>query len=201
MVLHSGAISEKVRYVLDGRCLMRVDEDRLTESALAVRSLGLLRADDLLIVSDYSKGMICRDVIAILEQHRGVVLADPHISRSPTRYPTDWICCPNRETYEAHQPAWVIRSEYAPVCVKLAELGCMAVHAGKTTKIRPIKVDPGDPCAAGDQWIAALAVSLLDGRDLIEAARQANVAAALKLRNRGATPVTQAEWLTPPLER
>ena len=92
------------------------------------------------------------------------------------------------------RPAWVIRSEHVPVCVKLAELGCMVVHAGKTITIRPVKVDPGDPCAAGDQWIAALAVSLLDGRDLIEAARQANVAAALKLRKRGATPVTRAEW-------
>jgi len=73
--------------------------------------------------------------------------------------------------------------------LKLGGRGSLVVTAdGQIERIRPYKVDIVDTTAAGDAFTASLAVGMVRGLDLPEAARIANAAGALACTKFGAQP-------------
>ena len=75
------------------------------------------------------------------------------------------------------------------VIIKMGAQGCLvATHDGKRLNVAPFRVQAVDTTAAGDAFNAGFAVSLLAGRDLLEAARYASAVAAISVTRRGAQP-------------
>jgi ribokinase len=72
------------------------------------------------------------------------------------------------------------------VILKLGENGCLYVDASSEWHAPAFKVEACDATAAGDTFNAALAVALTEGRELPDALRFANAAAAISVTRMGA---------------
>lgn len=74
------------------------------------------------------------------------------------------------------------------VTITLGKLGCVLIDKAGAEHLPAPKVKPIDTTAAGDSFCGALAVSVSEGSDLIEAARYANHCAAISVTRLGAQP-------------
>jgi ribokinase len=72
------------------------------------------------------------------------------------------------------------------VIVKLGDQGCVYSGADGTIVMPAFPVQPVDSTAAGDTFNAALAVALVEGREMEDAMRFANAAAAISVTRAGA---------------
>lgn len=101
-----------------------------------------------------------------------------------------------------HHPDEVLDWSHAQgaqqVVLKLGAEGAIVSEAGQRTHISPQQVQAVDATGAGDCFAGNLLARLCLGDDLVQAARYANVAAALSVQGRGAvdplplTPAVQA---------
>jgi len=88
---------------------------------------------------------------------------------------------------EARAAADALRTRGARnVIVKLGALGCLVSSSSDSVHVPAVSGEVIDTTAAGDTFNGALAVSLQEGRELVEAARFAVCAASLSVRRRGA---------------
>ena len=183
----SDVVSVKVRHVVDGNVVFREDSDHYTDSQQALK---VVREADpvatVVILSDYGKGMITREVIETVARWDVMMLVDPYPGVPPDRYRGVSLCCPNWDAYLAGEKQW---STVRPLCVKMDSRGALLWHGDQATLMPPVPVKMVDSCGAGDQWIAALAVSLHGGATLLRAIRWANRAAAIKCTRQGTVPV------------
>jgi ribokinase len=74
------------------------------------------------------------------------------------------------------------------VVVKAGARGAVVADEGRLEHVPAYPIDPVDTTAAGDAFTAALAVAVVEGTDLVAAARRANAAGALAARRLGAQP-------------
>lgn len=75
------------------------------------------------------------------------------------------------------------------VIIKMGAQGCLvATREGERLNVPSFRVQAVDSTAAGDAFNAGLAVSLLAGKSLLEAARYASAVAAISVTRRGAQP-------------
>ena len=72
------------------------------------------------------------------------------------------------------------------VIIKLGRLGCLVARAGESVAVAGHSVTAIDTTAAGDTFSGALAAELSRGKELLEAVRFANAAAALCVTKAGA---------------
>jgi ribokinase len=83
--------------------------------------------------------------------------------------------------------SWFHEKGIATVIITLAEQGCFISDASFKGIVEGYKIDRViDTVAAGDTFCGALAVALLEGMQLKDAARFANIAAALSVTKNGA---------------
>ena len=83
--------------------------------------------------------------------------------------------------------AWFHHKGIATVIITLAEQGCYVSDASFKGLVKGYKVDKVvDTVAAGDTFCGALAVALSESKPLADAARFANIAAALSVTKKGA---------------
>ena len=74
------------------------------------------------------------------------------------------------------------------VCIKLSDGGCVLVSEGQSMHLPAADVDPVDTTGAGDAFTGVLAISLLEGLDILEAASWAVAAANLAVTGYGSQP-------------
>jgi len=74
------------------------------------------------------------------------------------------------------------------VVVKAGSRGAVVAEEGRLQSVPAFSIEPVDTTAAGDAFTAALAVAVVEGTDLVEAARRANAAGALAAMRLGAQP-------------
>jgi len=74
------------------------------------------------------------------------------------------------------------------VIVTLGGEGALVVNTDKTTYVPSYQVDIVDTTGAGDAFNGGLAIALSEGKDLVEATKFANAAAALKVTKIGTAP-------------
>jgi ribokinase len=72
--------------------------------------------------------------------------------------------------------------------ITLGPAGVFVATPARHARIPPWSVTPEDTTGAGDVFSGALAVALGEGKDLVDAARFANAAAAISVTRRGAQP-------------
>jgi ribokinase len=82
----------------------------------------------------------------------------------------------------------LLGSGVGTVILTLGERGALPVVAGEMQVYPAFDVKPVDTTAAGDAFVAGLAVALAEGKGLDEAVRWANVAGALATTQMGAQP-------------
>ena len=83
--------------------------------------------------------------------------------------------------------AKVLREHIGKFVITLGSEGCLVVH-DQTDRIPARQAQAIDTTGAGDAFNAALAVALTEKRQLVDAARWANVAATLSVERQGAGP-------------
>jgi D-beta-D-heptose 7-phosphate kinase/D-beta-D-heptose 1-phosphate adenosyltransferase len=211
--------TSKTRFIAHAQQLMRLDEettdplDEGTAVALLARVDAALPAADIVILSDYAKGVLCDRVLgALLEmisRHGKQVIADP--KRQDFRaYRGVTILTPNElevraaTQIDARFDADADRAGRAAleatggdvVLVKRSAKGLTLVSRGQpavhfATRAREV----ADVSGAGDTLVAALAVALAAGASLPEAAMLANITAGISVGKPGTATAAQSEVL------
>jgi D-beta-D-heptose 7-phosphate kinase/D-beta-D-heptose 1-phosphate adenosyltransferase len=210
--------SEKIRFVAQGQHMLRTDSEVSTpiDAATAqavVRSVEQLAGDhDVLVLSDYAKGLLTPDVIRAcidIATQRGLpVVVDPK-SVDLSRYSGATVMTPNsKEVLDATgiDPteadaraeeaglAILANARVGAVLITRAQHGMTLVGGNtQTAHIEASAREVFDVVGAGDTVIATLSLALGAGIELEEAARLANYAAGVVVGKRGTATVTQTE--------
>lgn len=151
-----------------------------------------LRHADALVLSDYGKGVLTRNLtVGLIEaaRDRGIpVVVDPK-STDIGRYAGCTVITPNDEEFRAvGMPLGYWFEEVRPTGVvrKLGAKGMVLNQSdGNSFVYHALCRDPVDTCGAGDCVAAAIAVGLAQGRDLREAVAFASEVAAEACRREG----------------
>jgi D-beta-D-heptose 7-phosphate kinase/D-beta-D-heptose 1-phosphate adenosyltransferase len=209
--------TEKTRLVGGVQQMLRVDWEK--SSALSLESTGRLlaglerrvRAARAVVLSDYAKGVLTRDVIrGVIAAARkaGVpVLVDPK-GGDYTIYRGATLVTPNKKEAEQAVGRKLAALDDLPRAaqdlMRIAELDAAVItlgpegmffqtRDGRSGRIPTVARQVFDVVGAGDTVIAELALGLASGLDLEHAVALANQAAGLVVGKRGAASVTREE--------
>jgi D-beta-D-heptose 7-phosphate kinase/D-beta-D-heptose 1-phosphate adenosyltransferase len=210
----------KTRILGGHQQMMRLDqESRLTFSADETRALldlidrALAQKPDVVILSDYAKGVlsdtVCRRVIDHAVKLGIPVLVDPK-GRDYSKYRGATALTPNKkETAEACgvsasdttlllENAAKLRDRLGLqfLAVTRGEDGISLLENEQTMHIPAAARQVFDVSGAGDTVIATLAAGLVHGMDHKQALQLANIAAGIVVGKVGTVPVTREELLT-----
>jgi D-beta-D-heptose 7-phosphate kinase/D-beta-D-heptose 1-phosphate adenosyltransferase len=211
--------TQKLRVLGHGQQVVRLDwEEPTTPAGLAETLLGHLAAlppPEIVVVSDYAKGVVSPDLLASLigplRARHVPVLVDPK-SLDLSRYRHASVVTPNLRELEAaarrvlHPTALPAIADAArelartagleAIVVTLGEHGMLVVpRDGGETAIPGMRRPVYDVTGAGDTAIAVLALALAAGAPLPEAATIANAAAGCTVSKVGAVAVEREEIL------
>ena len=184
-------------------------DDRAEDAIMAVIDHHLELAQ-VLLVSDYQKGVITRRVMAHLvacAHERGLpLLVDPKVPHldfyrgatlvTPNHVEAEAAAATRIRTLEdARQAARVIvsRSNVEGVLITLGERGMWLSHDGAEGSLPATAREVSDVTGAGDTVIATLALALAAGAQSAEAAALANEAAGVSVGKFGAATVSADE--------
>jgi D-beta-D-heptose 7-phosphate kinase/D-beta-D-heptose 1-phosphate adenosyltransferase len=209
----------KTRYVADRQQILRTDVELSTPLAEAVAEAMLvqfraaLAEADIVILSDYGKGVLSDRVtaaaISAATSAGKRVLIDPK-SRSFSKYRGATILTPNKHELQSASKHDCSTDEQVVAAAReiLAQGVCSIVVAtrgrqgmsivqsdGTAQHIRTVASEVYDVTGAGDTAVAAMAVALASGADIGQAARLANVAAGIVVGKYGTATATPDEIL------
>jgi D-beta-D-heptose 7-phosphate kinase / D-beta-D-heptose 1-phosphate adenosyltransferase len=209
----------KTRFMASAHQLLRLDEETTdpldTNAAAAV--LGQLEKTldgaDVVILSDYAKGVLCDRVLgaalARTEAHRITVIADPKRydfaayrgvtiltpNESEVRLATR-IDAENDENADRAGRVALDATGGEAVLVTRSAKGLTLVRRGLTPLHLPTRArEVADVSGAGDTLVAALAVALGAGASLPDAAALANLTAGISVGKQGTATVSRDELL------
>ena len=209
----------KTRFIAGAQQLLRLDEETTapltppTAAALLARIAAVLDRVDVVVLSDYAKGVLCDAVLgpllALAGSHRKPVVADP---KRPdfAAYRGVAVLTPNEVEVraathiDAGHDAEADRAGRAAldaaacgaVLVTRSAKGLTLVRRDAPTLHVPAHArEVADVSGAGDTLVATLAVAMAAGASLPDAAMLANVAAGISVGKQGTATVTQAELL------
>jgi len=211
--------TSKTRFIAGAHQLLRLDEettaplDDATAAALLRQVEDALPGVDVVILSDYAKGVLCDGVLDrlldMIAAHGKPVIADP--KRPDFRaYRGVTVLTPNElevrvaTHIDAEHDAEADRAGRAAleatggeaVLVKRSAKGLTLARRGEAAMHFPTRArEVADVSGAGDTLVAALAVALAAGASMPEAAMLANVTAGISVGKSGTATVTQAELL------
>ncbi|HEX5541301.1 MAG TPA: PfkB family carbohydrate kinase, partial [Micromonospora sp.] len=206
-----GATPEKIRLRAGGQVLLRLDRGGVAGACGEPNQevLDLFAEAAAILVSDYGRGVARSPALrAALAATRAPIVWDPH-PRGPAAVPGVRLVTPNEA--EVRQLAGVTGEDFrlataargaqelrqrwraGAVAVTLGCDGALLCHAGATPLVvpSPVKAD-GDTCGAGDQFAAAVAVTLAQDALVSEAVQEAVTQAAAYVAGGGATDVPGA---------
>ena len=206
LVVADRPTTRKTRLLDQGRQLMRVDVETAAPLAPKLRAevvRAVMESDaDVCIVSDYAKGVFSKEVAAAVMRRFGgdrVVgdikpvsagLVKGFRAVTPNRH--EAIAMIGGGNRADRDLAVELRRRLGcGVAVTLGEHGSMICDADhpEGTAVDPHPVEEKDVTGAGDTFTAALALGIARGDDLVAAAHEANVAAAIAVSRQGTVAV------------
>jgi D-beta-D-heptose 7-phosphate kinase/D-beta-D-heptose 1-phosphate adenosyltransferase len=211
---------EKKRFIAQSQQVLRDDSeetDAITDTD-ASRLMAIIADEigkhDVLVLSDYAKGVLTEDVvrqtISLAQSKRLQIVVDP---KSPdlARYRGATVITPNAREIAiatcmdvssndvsagAAAEQAVAQSGVEAVLLTRAEKGMtLAARGQKPVHISSDVREVFDVAGAGDTVVATLALMLGAGGDLQSAARIANLAAGIAVGRRGTSTVSQSDLL------
>lgn len=208
----------KTRFIAGSQQMLRADEE--DTSAIAADTLDRVRdavtralaggGYGVLVLSDYGKGVLTDDVIAVVVEAArtaGVpVVVDPK-GADFTRYRGADVLTPNRrelaeatrlatgtdEEVEAAARTLIAGCGVSAVIATRGPQGMTVVGDGEPVHLPALAREVFDVSGAGDTVVAALAAGLAAGMPLAEAAQLANVAAGIVVAKVGTAVVRRDE--------
>ena len=207
----------KTRFVSGGHQLLRLDEEEAapapaaTEQRLLAAFRAALPAADVVVLSDYEKGVLTDTVLSAaiamaraagkpivvdpkrerFEAYAGVTVLSPNVLEV-TR--ATGIQANDEEGAARAGEAALAQAGAAAVLVKRSEKGLTLVRHGLPPRHVPTRaVAVADVSGAGDTLVTAFALALASGADMPEAALLANIAAGLAVAKQGTATVSRAE--------
>ena len=210
--------SEKIRFIAQGQHMLRADAEVTTPIGPStteelLKSVEKLAGQhDVMVLSDYAKGLLTDDVvracIAIAKKQGMPIVVDPK-SINLERYAGATVITPNskeardatgidptedNEHAEAAGASILASTGVESVLLTRAHRGMtLMTGEGLTVHIQASAREVFDVVGAGDTVIATLALGLGAKLDIEAAARLANVAAGVVVGKRGTATVTQTE--------
>jgi D-beta-D-heptose 7-phosphate kinase/D-beta-D-heptose 1-phosphate adenosyltransferase len=207
----------KTRVLAGRHQLVRIDREttepisKALEDELADKLTAIIDKADIIILSDYNKGLfapaLTQRLIKIANDHQKKVIIDPK-GLNYEKYNGAYLIKPNRKELaeaakvesiknieELQQAAKTIfaQTKTAYLIVTLSEEG-MAIVTEQTSKLLPVKAtEVFDVTGAGDTVIAAIAYFIAAGFTVEEACELANHAAAIVIRHVGSATTTVDE--------
>ena len=206
----------KTRFLVGVHQLLRLDEeiaaaiDQATAAALLERFAEALETADVVVLSDYAKGVLTDDVLhAVIARAAAMgrkVIADPkRVDLAAYRGVT--VLTPNEQ--EVRQATRIEAAEAdraghraldatggEAVLVTRSEKGLTLVRHDQPPLHLPTRArEVADVSGAGDTLVAALAVALGAGASLPEAAVLANITAGISVGKQGTATVSREELL------
>lgn len=207
----------KTRYVADGQQVMRADRESRAPLCADVERrfldafLDVLDGVGVIVLSDYAKGVlsdsVTRAVIEAARRAQKTIIVDPK-SRDFAKYRGATILTPNRfELQVACGHACVAQEQVVDgarrvlaqnicdtVVVTLGKDGISVIGASDLNVHLPAAArQVFDVSGAGDTVIAAIALGLASGGDIVEASALANIAAGIAVGRRGTATVSTGE--------
>jgi rfaE bifunctional protein kinase chain/domain len=180
------------------------------EAAVIERARAAIERADVVVVSDYLKGVVTRPVVAALAdatRRRGIpLLVDPKVPHVD-RYAGATLVTPNDHEAEAvtlmrirnateaaaAARAFRLRAGSDHVLVTRGEHGMWLLEGERDCDLPAVAREVSDVTGAGDTVIATLAVGLAAGAPLADAARLANYAAGVVVGKFGPATVSLDE--------
>jgi D-beta-D-heptose 7-phosphate kinase/D-beta-D-heptose 1-phosphate adenosyltransferase len=210
--------TSKLRILCGSQQMLRLDSEVIPQEygpfadELLKRVFALLPDADVVVLSDYAKGVltesVCRAIIDAAHEFEVPVLVDPK-SRNFTRYRGATTICPNlRELAVAtgESPKNVeavllggqallpwLRMKF--MAVTLGEKGIAVLHERSRGQIPAVVRQVFDVSGAGDTVIAVLALALASQVNIETAAQVANLAAGIVVGKTGTVPIYRHELL------
>lgn len=164
--------------------LLRYDVDPMQDPAEHLDERKLLEYD-LIVISDYDKGFLTREEIeSITSFAKCRVLVDTKKKD---------LSCFHKCLIKINEQESNLAKNINDTCDLIVTMGSSgALYKGKTYETK--KVDAHDVCGAGDVFLSALAVRLIETNDLDKAIRTANSCASHSVTKIGTYTVTSEEY-------
>ncbi len=203
----------KTRFVIAGRHLLRADRetrDEVDSAALLEKAAALIGKAQILILSDYDKGVLTQKTInalMALAHKAGVpVLVDPK-KKDAALYKGASVLTPNRRELgelagmktdtqadiEKAARAVMAKGNFKELVVTRSEDGMSVFSDDAVINLPAEAPECIDVAGAGDTVIAWLAAGIAAGAELADAARLASRAASLAVGRPGTASVDAAE--------
>ena len=207
----------KTRYIADGQQLLRADHEINAPSSATIEQKTLQRAEgsmescDVVILSDYAKGVLTNNVVAALiaagRAKNKRVLIDPK-GRDFSRYRGAFMLTPNRRELaeatgktirtvaEAESAARELIAAYdlGGVLAKLGGDGvCLVMKDEAAQHFHTTAREVYDVSGAGDTVVATMALALAEGITPADSAALANSAGSLVVGKIGTAVATREE--------
>lgn len=209
----------KERVVAETQQVVRIDHEsqkkadaRLIPRIWAKLERALCDADGV-IIEDYAKGLVensvCRQLMALAEEKNIPVLVDPNKNSNPNLYLGCTLITPNTSEAESLSGVKIVDASSLRLAgarildgvnakVVVITRGKDGIAIFTRDESQPIIIptfarEVFDVSGAGDTVIATLALALVSGADLREAALLANCAAGVEVGKRGTATVSAQE--------
>jgi D-beta-D-heptose 7-phosphate kinase / D-beta-D-heptose 1-phosphate adenosyltransferase len=207
----------KTRYIAHGQQLLRADQessaplDDIAAAAVLAAYRARLAEADIVILSDYAKGVLSDAVLAgaiaaardagipivadpkrlDFSAYRGVTMLKPN--RLEASRATGIDCGDDASAEAAGRQALAAADAQAILLTRGAQGLSVIPAEGEALHLPALARRVFDVSGAGDTTIAAFAVALAGGADLADAARLANIAAGLVVAKPGTATISRDE--------
>jgi len=198
---------KKTRFIADTQ-LLRVDEEEIkSANSDEIKEIVKKIVDyDIIIISDYAKGMITKELMDILRELNKIILVDPKVS-NPELFKDIFLLKPNLEETkktlkinvenekELEKATEKLQQDYnSNILITRGKEGMSLFELGKNPLHIPTQAkEVYDVTGAGDTVIAVIGLSLASGKKLEEAVILANHAAGIAVSKIGTATVTEKE--------
>jgi|ERR1700733_1476640 len=185
-------ISTKHRYMVGHQQLFRVDKDILASPTEEQLQAARESQSDVIVFSDYAKGMLTPEMCSAARKYRRLVVVDPKGTHWD-KYRGAMVICPNAKELSGVVSA---RKEFPVIMEKRGPEGITLWKENAKVNYPAVAREVFDVTGAGDTVVAVVAAVLgCGGMRIEEAARLANHAAGVVVRKTGTATCSKNELL------
>lgn len=190
---------KKTRLVVQDQQLLRIDYPKKYQSEISIDDLSdkNLEEYNLIVVSDYNKGTIGKNVISrltsVAKAGKKVLIEAKNASKYATIMGAIYKC--NQKEAEAQELDIVKSYPFSCVIVTKSDKG-YSLYTRKGSYTSPSSIDQDDildVVGAGDVFLAGMAVRLCEGAEVAEAAEFGNICAGISVKKFGTVCVKQSD--------
>lgn len=197
------ATIEKTRVLGKNQHLIRFDKEnsdkKMFSHEMRNQIIELSKEADMIIISDYAKGAVTKDLMDLLGSFRSKIIVDPK-PENKELYKDAFLIKPNEKEAREMCPreninevGRILKEELnSHVLITRGEKG-ISLFSDKVINIPTFAKEVYDVTGAGDSVIAALALSIAGDASLEEAAIIGNHVAGITVEKRGAYSVEYEE--------